>query len=346
MKKLLSGPMATLSHEGFRRIIQHFGGVDEHYTEMINAPSLLHMGPFEKYYIMNQTCPEKIVWQLTGKDAEPMARAAEFLCSLGGIGLDINMGCSAPEIYKSGAGIAWMLKPRKETLEMVRGVKKAIESSGSQKPVRLSVKLRLGDEDFVPESFFDFCEALSDCGVQQFVLHPRTKKEKLSRPPRWHFVQTLALRMKDKGISVILNGNVTDVNSAENALKTCPDVDGIMISRMAAVKPWIFYQLKNELKDYFDEPLDMDGTFEKGEDGKLKVDRMQIGLEYIENLETTQPPEFFKTRMQRFFAYYCDNFSFGHYIKSKMLNCTQKKEAVNTFTAYFDEVPSDRFIYI
>ena len=49
--KLICAPMATLSHPAFRVIIEKFGGCDEYYTEMINAPSLLNGGQFEKYYI-------------------------------------------------------------------------------------------------------------------------------------------------------------------------------------------------------------------------------------------------------------------------------------------------------
>ena len=126
MPRLISGPMATLSHEAFRRCVERFGGCDEYFTEMINAPSLLNMGPFEKYYLMNGPCPEKIVWQLTGSRVESLAGAAVVVAGLGGIGVDINMGCSAPQIYKTGAGIAWMTKPLQETRNAVRGVKEAL----------------------------------------------------------------------------------------------------------------------------------------------------------------------------------------------------------------------------
>ena len=52
--KLIAGPMATLSHEAFRHLAEDFGGADEYYTEMINASSLLNMGPFEKFYLINK----------------------------------------------------------------------------------------------------------------------------------------------------------------------------------------------------------------------------------------------------------------------------------------------------
>ena len=49
--KLISGPMATISHPAFRILIEKFGGCDEYFTEMINAGTLLTGGQFEKYYI-------------------------------------------------------------------------------------------------------------------------------------------------------------------------------------------------------------------------------------------------------------------------------------------------------
>ncbi len=346
MTQLIAGPMATLSHEAFRRLVEKFGGPDEWYTEMINAPTLMQNGPFEKYYLMNGPAPQKIVWQLTSKEADSMAAAVSVLAPLGGIGIDLNMGCSAPEIVHSGAGIAWMLKPRQETFAMVRGVKAAIEKSAPA--FRLSAKLRLGAENFKEEDFYDFCEGLCDSGVQRLVLHPRTQREKLARPPRRYFAQRLAERLKPRGVQVIYNGNVKDATSAQTALKECPTCAGLMISRAAVQKPWIFAQLRGELfgkPGNFGQTQVAGGAADNGLQGLNggRVDLMQTGLDYIALLQEYQPPEFFKSRMQRFFSYYCDNFTFGHYIKSKMLNAATPQEAQDTFRAYFDEQPDDRF---
>ena len=120
--KLICGPMATISHPAFRILVEKFGGCDEYFTEMINAGTLLTNGPFEKFYLNSAPVPEKIVWQLTGRLGEHMVNAAEVLVKLPGIGLDLNMGCSAPDIYRYGAGIAWMLKDISETRDMVKGV--------------------------------------------------------------------------------------------------------------------------------------------------------------------------------------------------------------------------------
>ncbi len=345
--KLIAGPMATLSHQGLRKIIEDFGDCDEYYTEMINAASYLTHGQFESYYTLNEIAGDKIVWQLTGKDVISMAKAAKELCSFNGIGIDLNMGCSAPEIYKSGAGIAWMTKPVEQTKALVYEVKNAllsynseIQSDGHHKKQRLSVKLRLGDEDFTDEGFYKFCDMLYESGVEQIVLHPRTKKEKLTRPPRYKYVENVACRFKNK-IPVILNGNVKDFPSFEAALKAAPSSAGVMIARMSAQKPWIFAELKRKLD--FSNPLIHQKSLQTD---KIKIDRLKTGLDYISNLRLYQPKEFWQTRMQRFFSYYCDNFSYAHYIKSKMLNCKTLEDAETSFSLYFDEVPDDRFIEI
>ena len=328
--------MATLSHEAHRRLIEKFGGCDEYFTEMINAGSLLTNGPFEKFYLMNETVPEKMVWQLTGGKTALIERAVPVVAELGGVGIDLNMGCCAPEIVASGAGIAWMLKPVEETWAMVHAVRRAMESCSEhgQLKLRLSVKLRLGDENFTDEGFFSFCKMLMDEGVQQLTLHPRTKKQKYTRPARWEYVEKLAGFAKPYGVRIILNGDVKDVESAKSAVKASPSADGLMIGRMAAQKPWIFAQIA---RSFACEDSDRDVL-------RTKIDLQQLIFEYLDDLQIYQPKEFWKTRCQRFFTYFCSNFSFAHYARTQLVNATCISQAKERLVQYFEKVPEDRFI--
>ncbi|MCR5762253.1 MAG: tRNA-dihydrouridine synthase family protein [Treponema sp.] len=328
--KLICAPMATLSHEAFRHIIEKFGGCDEYVTEMINASSLLNMGPFEKYYLMNGPCPEKIVWQITGNNAETMAKASVIAAQHGGIGVDINMGCSAPQIYKTGAGIAWMLKPLEETRALVHKVKEALTAYEKQEScahIRLSVKCRLGAEDFSDSTFYSFTDMLVSEGVELITLHPRTIKEKYRRLPKYEYVQNLAERVN---VPVILNGDIKDAKSAEYALSKAPSCAGLMIARMAAQKPWIFSEIRNYLSHE--------------NESMTTVDCQALALEFIDYVMQYQPPEFYKTRLQRFFAYYCQNFSFAHYFQTQMLNAKTVEESKGRIIDYFTKQPDDRFI--
>lgn len=338
-KKLICGPMATISHPAFRILVEEFGACDEYYNEMINAGSLINWGPFEKYYVDPYPVPEKVVWQLTGHECGKMVQAAEKLLELPGIGLDINMGCSAPDVYKTGAGIGWMLRPLNETREMVCEVGKLVSAYNRGHPEnkkRYSVKLRLGDEDFTDDGFFSFCDMLVENGAELLTLHPRTKKEKLSRPPRYSYCQKLCQRYQKSGIEIYLNGNIKDFASAEYALKLCPDVSGIMISRASVQKPWIF----SEISASFEKKSAKEGDFYK----EIKVDMEKICYDYINDIEVYQPKEFYKTRLQRFFTYFCMNFQFAHYARTNFINAAEKgnDELRAAIRAFFEKCPEEK----
>ncbi|MFA6938382.1 MAG: tRNA-dihydrouridine synthase family protein [Treponema sp.] len=331
--KLICAPMATLSHEAFRLAIEKFGGCDEYFTEMINAPSLLNRGPFEKYYLLNGPVPEKIVWQLTGNKADSISKASAVVAELGGIGVDINMGCSAPQIYKTGAGIAWMLKPIAETEELIKSTKKSLDEVESKtgRHMRLSVKCRLGDDDFTDEKFFSFTDMLVENGVELITIHARTKKEKYRTLPKYEYVEKLALRYADKNIPITLNGDIKDFTSLSFALSKAPHCSGVMVARAAAQKPWIFAELKKNLENHSEEKTQ-------------QVDCQQLSLDFIDDVIKYQPEEFYKTRLQRFFAYYCLNFSFAHYFQIQMINSHSVEESKERVVDYFTKEPNDRFI--
>ncbi len=331
--------MDAITHQAFRTLVADFGGCDEYFNEMINASSLLHNGQWEKYYLMDGPESEKLVWQLTDKAGDKMAEAAGLLAQRNGVGIDLNMGCSAPQIVKTGAGIAWMLKPISETSFMVHAVKSAIVNAAkdgkSQK--RLSVKLRLGDESYTPEKLFSFCRMLVDEGVEMITLHARTQKQKHSRHSDWNAVEKLALNFPQ--IPVILNGDVKDSLSFEAAKKTAPHAHGIMIATAAVQKPWIFRELSNSESS-------LTGDTQEGKVSLNGFNLEKLALDFIDLVEEFQPPEFWKTRLQRFFAYFCLNFSFGHFFQSSMLNAKDNDDARSRIREYFAKCPDDKTLKI
>lgn len=328
--KLILAPMATLTHAALRSTIAQFGGCDEYYTEMIQAGTLLTGGPFEKYYLFTAPEPEKIVWQITGGKIPAMVEAAKMLSQMDGIGVDINMGCCAPDIVRAGAGIAWMLKERQETEELVEQVGAVVRGAGK----RFSVKLRLGDEDFTTEGFFSFIDILAQRGVQQVALHPRTKKEKYRRPPRLHYVGQLVKYIEEKGyaIQVVLNGGVSDGASAKKAQEQGSGISGIMIGRAAAQKPWVFKQI-----------ADYRATGQQVSSGAFTVDLLETARNFIEQLQHFQPQEFYKTRLQRFFAFYSDNVQFAHHLRTRLLNHPTPEGCLQQLEEYFAAAPHERF---
>ena len=296
---------------------------------MIQAGTLLTGGPFEKYYLFTDPEPEKIVWQITGGKIPAMVEAAKMLSQMDGIGVDINMGCCAPDIVRAGAGIAWMLKERQETEELVEQVGAVVRGAGK----RFSVKLRLGDEDFTTEGFFSFVDMLAQRGVQQIALHPRTKKEKYRNPPRLEYVKKLVDYIGEKGysIQVVLNGGVSDGASAKKAQEQGSGISGIMIGRAAAQKPWVFKQI-----------ADYRATGQQVSSGEFTVDLLETARNFIEQLQHFQPQEFYKTRLQRFFAFYSDNVQFAHHLRTRLHNHPTPEGCLQQLEEYFAAAPAER----
>lgn len=345
--KLLLAPMAALSHEALRRTIARFGGCDEYYTEMIHAASFINGGPYERCYASCAPEAEKTVWQLTGAHEKELVRCAELLMenkdAPSVIGIDINMGCPAPEIYRQGAGIAWMSKPLAQVESMLRGVRLACGSK------RLSVKIRLGEENFTQHGLFDFADMLCAAGVERITLHPRTRKERYARPPRIQYVRLLGEFIKPRypAVSVAGNGAIDGPKALADFAAQCPLSDSFMIGRSAVQKPWIFALLKRSAEEAVRRNAEEAGTCaaEPGGCGaELQIDLVKIAEDFMADLEECQPADFWKTRAQRFFAYYCDNVSFAHYIKSQVLQQKDHRAMLERFTRYFDEMPHERIL--
>lgn len=332
--KLLLAPMATLSHEALRNLIFRFGGCDEYYCEMIHATSLVSGGKFEEYYIRTQPEPDKMVWQLTDYREEALKEASKIVSELGGIGIDINMGCPAPDIYRTGAGCAWMSKPLQEVASMLNKVKSVLDNSTTSCK-RLSCKIRLGEEDFTIEKLFDYCDMLVSEGVTQITLHPRTRKEKYTRKARWEYVNQLCEYLKSKysslNLQIIGNGSIFSVEDAISSIKKAPNIDGIMLGRSAIQKPWLFKQISSALSN---------------EEFKTEIDLFELAIDFMKDIENCQPQEFWKTRKQRFFIYFCDNFQFGNYLKSQLINNDGFEIQKNILQEYFEKMPSERFLTI
>ena len=303
-------PMAELSHRPLRELIENFGGCDEYFTEMISAGALLGGGPFESFYKDGGPCPEKLVYQLLGARAEQLAAAAALLDRLECLGIDINMGCSAPAITRAGAGVRWMACADKAAA-MIAAVRRATRK-------RLSVKLRIGAENNF-DYLAGFCRRLEAEGVELITLHPRTGREKFRGRARWDYVPRLRSEL---GIPVAGNG---DVAGPEDLTRRSSCCDAVMVGRAAVRSPWIFAAAKNA-----------------GADPRGGINVEELGLRFLELLARYQPPEFHISRERRFFNYFCDNLKWGTYVKNLLNRETELNGLAKAWSAYFREHPEER----
>lgn len=317
--------MAAITHAAFRTLVERFGGgCDEYYSEMIGAGAFVSGGRYEKWYVIDAPAPDKMVWQIVGGDSGRLTEAASALASRRGKGIDINMGCSAPDILRAGAGAAWLDRGMEEMRQMVRSVRDGVKRADATK--RLSVKMRLCGKVYREGWLEDTVKMLCDEGVERIAIHARGEKEKYRARARWLEVEKAAAAAT-RGVSIAVNGDIKDEASMRLCLAQCPHVDCIMVGRQAAVTPWIFTILKASVEN---RPLE------------LCIDRQQAALDFITLLKQYQSKDFWRTRLKRFFAYYAQGFSFAHYFATLMTNCKDTDEAEARVEEYFRRQPSDR----
>lgn len=282
---LVFAPMATVSHAGFRHLVEDWGGCSLYFTEMIDAATHLTGRRYEVHYADAAPCPGRVVYQIVGDQEDALVAAAASLAARDCAGIDINMGCSAPHIFRHGAGIAWMSDPAKASRLTAR-LRRAVGTKS------LSMKLRLGETED-EASLTKFAQALQDSGADFLTLHPRVRRDSLSRPARWEWVSVLRRSLT---IPVLGNGDLDRFATLERRATRTP-ADGWMIGRRAVTAPWTFRYWTGRWDD---------SSFD------FEVDLEAVCHRFHELLERHQPADFWLTRSRRFYAYFSKNLDFGH----------------------------------
>lgn len=337
--RLILAPMATLTHPAFRTLVGEYGGCDLYFSEMISAEAFLGGTPFEYAYRDPRPDPQQLVYQLVGRSAEAIIEAARRLAEEPVHGIDVNMGCSAPQIAKRGAGVTWMQHPdaAARLIERIRAV-----APGKT----VSAKFRLGTgED--PDDLVDFARALEAAGASFLTLHPRFRRQSYSRPSRWSYVARLREALS---IPLYGSGDISDAASVRARAEET-GVEGVMIGRAAAQKPWIFAGIRAELAGGAgaaaaaggDNTPDAAATAVSGpgvQDGA--VDLAAVAERFHEHLEAMLPEAFFVTRSRRFYAYFLKNLAFGHRLAAQVQHLESYEEIKHHVASYFVEHPEHR----
>jgi tRNA-dihydrouridine synthase len=240
--------------------------------------------------------------QLHGANPEEIFQAASLVLEhLRPDGLDLNAGCPAPKVVRTGAGAA-LLKDLPRLYEEASALKEACQRHG----VEASVKFRLG---FHEDRLEEIAEVLLRAGIKILALHARLAKEGFSGKARWHRIRDLK-RLVGHEALVIGNGDVRTRADIEQLFEET-GCDGVMIGRAALSRPWIFREWREgrSLEPDLGERLSLLETLwhdllrQRGKEGaakalKVLVPKILKGLPgrkkiTTEFLHTSDPERFF-----------------------------------------------------
>ncbi len=236
-------PMVGLSHVALRSVVQDYmpaGAITYWPTEMLNSRRLPNQIVGETPETLRTDRDNYLVPQILGNDLKFIAPSLEKLKDIQVAGIDINMGCPVSRALKHNYGVALMGEPE-YAWRIVRETKSCCD-------IPVTVKLRAGLDHLADakeqERHFDhFTDGLMKAGADLLCLHPRMASQKRKGNADWTQISRLKKRAS---IPIIGNG---DVQVWEDALSMLEQTgcDGVMIGRALTSRPWMMWQLGEEL---------------------------------------------------------------------------------------------------
>ena len=225
-------PMSGITDVPFRRIVLRFGAPMV-VSEMVASDEFVK-GSAEARMRAERPSHGLHVVQIAGCEAKWMALAAKLAVESGADIIDINMGCPAKRVTGGYAGSSLMRD--------LDHASRLIEATLGAVDVPVTLKMRLGWDD-QSRNAPELAARAERLGISLVTVHARTRQQFYNGRADWNRVAEVRDAIS---IPLIVNGDVTDVPSACEALRRS-GADAVMIGRAAVGKPWLVGEIADAL---------------------------------------------------------------------------------------------------
>jgi len=226
-------PMQDVTDLPFMRVAAHYGAPDYFFTEFFRV----HGQSRPEKHILRSIAENKtgrpVFAQLIGEHIPDMIRTVKELLHYPVAGIDLNMGCPAPKIYKKNVGGGLLRDPAKID-ELIGAMRDAV-------PGLFTVKMRIGFDS--TDNYERILGLINKHGVDLLSVHGRSVKEGYRSEVHYDFIGVAARAVR---CPVLANGNVSSADKAASVLAET-GAAGVMIGRHAIRNPWIFRQTREKL---------------------------------------------------------------------------------------------------
>jgi len=231
---LALAPMQDVTDLAFMGVIARHGGPDVFFTEYFRVhPTSSLEKPILRSITENAT-GRPIVAQMIGNDIPGLVRTARELQQYPVAGVDLNLGCPAPVVYKKCAGGGLLREPQRVD-SILGALRDAVR-------VKFSVKTRIGFDD--PRVFDELLPIFAKHSLDLLTVHGRTVHEMYRSEVHYDFI---ARAVESVPCPVLANGNVHSAANAKEILRVT-GARGLMIGRGAIRNPWLFRQVREHLR--------------------------------------------------------------------------------------------------
>ncbi len=225
-------PMQDVTDLAFMRVIAHYGAPDYYVTEFLRVHAQSKPEKHILCSIDENATGRPLFAQLIGEDINYLARTVDELLRHPIAGIDLNLGCPAPKVYKKNVGGGLLREPEK--------IGKILTALRAAVPGLFTVKMRIGFED--TRHFDRILDLINEHRVDLLTVHGRTVKEMYRSEVHYDAIAHAVARVR---CPVLANGNITTAAKAATIVAST-GAAGVMIGRHAIRNPWIFRQCREQ----------------------------------------------------------------------------------------------------
>lgn len=292
-------PMEDVTDVVFRHVVAKAGRPDVFFTEFTNSESYIHTQGRESLRGRLTFTPDEqpIVAHIWGDKPECFEAMSIGMAEMGFKGIDINMGCPAPNVFRHGRGSGLIKRP-----EVAAELIKAAKVGG----LPVSVKTRLGTTRV--DEWKEWLTHILKQDIANLSIHLRTKKEMSKVPAHWELIGEIK-QLRDEiapNTLLTINGDILDYKTGMELVEKY-GVDGVMIGRGVFHNPFAFEK----------EP--------RVHSVKENFDLLRYHLDIFDEYSAKEPMVF--KPLHRFFKIYIKGFSGASDLRVKLMD-TQTTDEV------------------
>lgn len=211
------------------------------YTEMVTTGAILN-GDRDRF-LRYDRCEHPLALQLGGSEPPQLAECSRIGEDAGFDEINLNVGCPSDRVQSGRFGACLMAEPAL-VADCVAAMGKAVSL-----PVTVKTRIGIDDRDSY-EELAHFIACVQQAGCETFIIHARkaflqglSPKENRTVPPL-NYDYAYRIKQQYPGLTIIINGGITDLDAAERHLSA---VDGVMLGRSAYHNPYLLAEVDRHL---------------------------------------------------------------------------------------------------
>jgi tRNA-dihydrouridine synthase B len=232
--RFMAAPLDGITDSPLRQLIRDFSPTELLMTEMRHVSCVSNEK--DQRSLKYRPVEHPLSFQFSANREQFLQEAVDKVIERGFLMINLNSGCPAPVVTRSGSGSALMADlPKLEML--IKLFVKAIDGR-----VPFTLKIRAG---YKQKNAVEVAQLAEANGVDCLMIHPRTQPEGFTSRLDYGIVAEIKKTLK---IPVVFSGNINKFDAAKKVHELTGS-DGFMIGRALWGAPWKMREITDAAQD-------------------------------------------------------------------------------------------------